>query len=199
MSITRRLAGAVAFSLVLAAGAPAQNGPPAGALSEQDREFLTGAAEAGRAAIEASQEALRKSRDPALRAFAQRMLDEQARAAAGLRDLARAKGVPLPSEPSIAQQSKLELLRASDGHEFDRNFAENFAVDAHRKALEMFRNQGAQGRDAQVKAFAEGRADALQQQLRLALEVRARVEGSPADLKATGAGRGPVNGSARPP
>ena len=65
-------------------------------------------------------------------------------------------------------QSKLRVLEASEGAEFDRMYADDFGIDAHRSAIRVFRNQVARGSDPDVLAFAERGLPMLQRHLQVA-------------------------------
>lgn len=147
-------------------------------VSEQDREFMKNAAEAGKAEVQAAQLALQKSNDQAVRQFAQRLIQDHTHANAQLKQLAQAKAVKLPSDPSALQKSKLEMLRAADGTTFNQQFADSFGVKAHHKAIDLFRKEVDQGRDPDVKAFARKVLDTLQQHLAIAQNTDQKVAGN---------------------
>lgn len=148
----------------------------AAALSDQDRDFMKNAAEAGLAEVQAARLAVNKGTDQQLKNYARRLIDDHTKANERLHKLAQAKGVSLPSDPSVAQKAKLEMLQAADGADFDRRFAENLGIEAHRSVIDLFRKEVAQGRDPQVKAFAQQTLPTLQRHLQTAQTQHARLE-----------------------
>lgn len=156
------------------------------ALAPRDRAFMKNAAESGHAEMQASRLALQRASDPAVKEFAQQMIDDHGKANQDLRNLARKKGVRLPKQPSRLQQDKLEMLRAASGAEFERRYVEGFGLAAHRGAVDLFRKEAIDGRDLEVKSFASRTLDKLQAHLMLAQNVEVRFRNSYA---ASGAAR----------
>jgi putative membrane protein len=167
-----------------AAGAPAQSTSSvstqadgaAARVAQVDREFVHSAAQAGQAKIQASRLALAKSTDAQVRGFAQQLLDEHTQANAQLRRIAQAKGMDVPVDASLAHKIKLQLLDFADGAEFDKRYADDFGVEAHRETIELFQQEIAQGRDPEVKAFARDVLPQLEAQMRTAQELKAGVQ-----------------------
>lgn len=151
-----------------------------GGLSEADREFIENAAQAGLAEVEAGRLALERATTTEVKAFAQRMVDEHTKANTKLRDLVRAKGARLPDEPAIALAAKLQLLRIADGADFDRRYADDFGVEAHRDTIELFDREVAQGKDPQLMAFARDTLPALKQHLEMAQALQRDVQSAAA-------------------
>lgn len=164
-------------------------------LSEQDRDFMKNAAEANKAEVQASQLAVRKATDPAVKDFAQTMIDDHTKAQDRLQKIGKDKGVQLPSEPSTAQKSKLDELRAANGSEFDRKFSENIGIEAHHKAIDLFRKESDKGRDPDVKSFAETTLPKLEHHLQIAQNMQAKVERGPNNVRAAGAAASSMAGS----
>lgn len=178
------LAVAVFGAQAQSTSAPAQQGAYAhdrAGVSEQDRDFMKNAAEAGKAEVQASQMALQKATDPVLKNFARHMVDDHTQANAQLMKLAQAKGVQLPSDPSMLQRSKLELLKAVDGKDFDQRYAESFGLKAHHQAIDLFSKEAHQGQDPDVKAFASKVLGKLQTHLAMAENVDRKVAAADRD------------------
>ena len=93
--------------------------------------------------------ALSKTSNAQVKKFAQMLVDDHTKANAQLEQIASAKGVKLPTEPSLMHKSKLQLMKMADGKDFDERFTEDMGVDAHRETIEMFREEIANGRDPQ--------------------------------------------------
>src|SRR5690606_34856418 len=120
-------------------------------LSRADAGFLKQAAQNGHAEIEGSKLALSKGTHPQVKAFAQMMVDDHAKADSALKTLAASKGVDVPAEPSLAQKAKLKLLSTRDGANFDHHYAESIGVAAHEDTVRLFKKAAAEAEDADVK------------------------------------------------
>ena len=170
------------------AAAPAQrlvvSRSGAAGVSSQDRAFMKNAAQAGKAEVQASNMAVQKATDAAVRQFAQRMVQDQSKSNARLEQLARSKGVRLPIELSVARQGKLDILKTARGDRFDNEYARNFGVSAQEQAIGLFRKEADQGKDPQVRAFAADTLGTLRQNLKLARRMEAGI-----NAQAMGSGR----------
>ncbi|HZE92581.1 MAG TPA: DUF4142 domain-containing protein [Rhizobacter sp.] len=182
-----RLSVAVAaFALTLAASA--QQGAPkaewvdkspaaatAGSesqLARADVAFLNQAAENGHAEVEASKLALSKASSSQVKSFAQQMVDDHTKAGDELASLAESKGVKVSSSPSLTQKSKLKLLSALDGQNFDKRYAKTIGVAALEDSVKLFQKAANEAKDADVKAFAARTLPTLQHHLEMAKELK---------------------------
>lgn len=145
------------------------------ALTRSDRDFMTEAAQIGHAQLQAARMALSRAGNTATKDFARRMVQDHSRAGDRLRNLAKAKGVTLPSGPSVFHKSKLRVLNAYDGAGFDRQYADEFGVEAHRSAIRRFRRVLDLGTDRDVRAYARQTMPMLEQHLQQAQALHARL------------------------
>ena len=123
-------------------------------LARQDIAFLKQAAEYGHAEIEGSRVALKRSTNVHVRAFAQQTVDDHVRAGTALRELAAAKGIDLPSTPSLGQRALLKGIEGLRGPTFDRRYADAIGISAHQDSVRLFRRAASDARDSDVKEFA---------------------------------------------
>lgn len=137
-------------------------------LASKDASFMKEVAQNNHAEIESSQLALQKATNAQVKAFAQQMVDDHGTTEQALASLAAAKGVALPDGPSLLQKAHLKLLRATDGENFDRFYAESMGVRAHVNMIKLFQEAAEQARDPDVKAFATKTLPALQHHLEMA-------------------------------
>jgi putative membrane protein len=198
-TLHRRHAMALAALSLLSLPAFAQTSgsstaPPAGGVrpSRADRGFMEQAAQNGQAEIEASRLAVQKAADPQVQRFARTMVEEHMRMGDELRTLARAKGVELPTEPSMLQRGRLKLLSTADGEAFTRRYVEAFGIDAHQETIKLFEDAAGDADDPEIKAFAARGLPGLQRHLTMARELPLDKGNSPAD----GANR-PASGGTR--
>lgn len=142
-------------------------------LARADAGFIKDAAKAGLAEVESSQLALQKASDPAIKSFAQKMVDDHTKANEELKALAQTKGVELPDDPSLMQKGKMKALSTADGANFDRRYAESMGVKAHEDTVKLFQKAANTAKDADVKAFATKTLPTLQEHLKMARDLHA--------------------------
>ncbi|MEF7616181.1 DUF4142 domain-containing protein [Aquincola sp. MAHUQ-54] len=171
-------AAPAAWSQQPRAGASDAAGPSARvpAMPRSDANFMKQAAENGHAEVEASQVALQKATDPEVKKFAQQMIDDHTKVHEELKALAAAKGVELPTGPSLVQKGKMKILGTTDGARFDRHYIGSMGVDAHEDTLKLFRKAAQDARDPEVKAFASKTVPALEHHLQMAKQLDASVK-----------------------
>lgn len=186
------LAIAAAFALAGASGAIAQGTAttttPGGAaattpaaksanadrkLARSDVGFIKDAAKSGMAEVESSKLAVQKASDPAIKSFAQKMVDDHTKANEELKALAQSKGVELPDDPSMMQKGKMKALSTADGADFDRRYAESMGVKAHEDTVKLFQKAANDAKDPDVKAFAAKTLPTLQEHLKMARALHA--------------------------
>lgn len=72
-----------------------------------------------------------------------------------LRKIAKSKSVTLPDAPDATHQRALKKLQTTFGTSFDRDYAKQAGVKDHEAANKLFSNEAKNGRDPELKAFAE--------------------------------------------
>jgi putative membrane protein len=147
-------------------------------INRADRELLVDIARSGHAETAASKLALQKSQNPEVKAFAQRVIEDHAKADARLRAVAAAKRVDLPDGPSTAKKAKLKLLEGMNPRTFDGAYLEHFGVVMHEEALETLRGRALDGDDSDVKTLAKELVPVLEGHLNTAHELRGRIDPS---------------------
>jgi putative membrane protein len=146
------------------------------AMPRTDANFMKQAAENGHAEVEAGKVALQKASDPAVKKFAQQMVDDHTKVGDELKALASSKGVELPAEPSLVQKGKMKVLGTTDGNRFDRHYVGSMGVAAHVDTVKLFRKAAADANDPDVKAFARKTVPGLEHHLEMAKTLDASVK-----------------------
>jgi putative membrane protein len=140
--------------------------------------FVNDAAQAGMTEVEAGKIALSKSRDPAIRGFAQRMVADHGKANVELAALARSKGITAPAQLDAEHQAMVNTMKATADSDFDQDYAQHMNMD-HSKALALFEG-ASQSTDADVAAFAKKTIPTLQVHKRMAEKLPSAMQsGSP--------------------
>src|SRR5262245_37479317 len=161
---------AVAGAVVLAQDAPRDN---------PDMDFVIKATSGGELEIKASRVALAKASSEAVKKFAQRMIDDHTRAARELMDVASRKGfrpVPAMTEKHLDVFVRL----GKELKDFDAQYAAS-QVESHEEAVALFEKQAKEGKDADLKAFAEKTLPTLKEHLKLAQDLNRDVGKGPKD------------------
>ena len=171
-------------------GARAAEGRAAATLARADRQFLMQAAEAGMAEVRAGELASQKASSPQVRQFAQRMVDDHTKANRQLMQLAEAKGVKPPDEPDRAHRQSMERMQKLSGAEFDRAYMKS-QVDDHQNAVSLYERQAKNGRDDELKSFAQSQLPALREHLEMARSDLRQIDAA--------AGRGAGTSASRTP
>ena len=136
-------------------------------VSGSDKEFMTKAAHAGYAEVEAGKMALEKSENEDVRQFAQRMIDDHTKAGDELKKLAENKGVSLPTEPSEDQKETANELSELESEEFDSEYMDAQVSD-HETVIGFFEDEARDGSDSDVIAFADKTLPTLKSHLEMA-------------------------------
>lgn len=131
-------------------------------LANGDKKFLEKAAESGQLEIATSQLAVERATHPDVKAFAQMMVADHTKADTELKALAASKQVTLPAEQPRKVRSELEDLGKKQGVAFDKEYADEIAVDAHKDAVELFKDAAEDAKDPDVKAWAAKTLPTLQ-------------------------------------
>ncbi len=92
------------------------------ASSPADQTYVQNAAASDMFEIESSRLALDKATVPALKTYAQMMIDEHTKSTNELKPAAQTAGIPVPAALPADKQAKIDALRGLSGAEFDRQY-----------------------------------------------------------------------------
>ncbi len=140
-------------------------------LSKADMMFVTKAAQGGAAEVQMAQLAQQKTQDASVKQFAQAMIDDHTPANAKLAEIATAKGMTAPTDPSPAQQKMMTKLQAMNGASFDHAYIAG-QVKSHQTMLKLFEHEATSGKDTDLKSFAETTQPVIQKHLTMAQDVK---------------------------
>lgn len=142
------------------------------AMAASSDDFVDAATEAGIAEVVTGKLALDKSKDPQIKTFAQQMVTDHTQANQKLGDIARKLDISVPDEAALTDKVKKMILEWRD-ESFDRSYVNN-QVEAHEKAVELFRKETASSDKAELKAFAGETLPKLEEHLKHAKELQAK-------------------------
>ena len=124
--------------------------------------FLQKAAEANAAEIKTSQVAQTSATDPAVKAFADRMVDEHAANEHALDALAKKRKVTVDDGPDPARQIRIGTLQKLDGPAFDHAYVKTMIED-HAAAIGLFENASRTIDDAEIGQFIDATLPVLRE------------------------------------
>jgi putative membrane protein len=133
--------GAAAFLLTASANAQ----------SDDDKKFLATASQSDVNEIKLSQLAEEKATNPAVKAFAQKMVAEHTKMSAGMKPFAESWGVTPATDLDADHQKEYDKLNGLSGADFDKEYIDQMVTD-HAKALRAFTSEAKDTKDAKFRA-----------------------------------------------
>jgi putative membrane protein len=165
---------AASVCMTFATAASAQSATPsadAGRLHATDQTFVTDGTQVIATQRDAARIAASRSTDRDVKAFAERVSNDNAKISDALR-AASPRGVDVPkNDPDAAVLASINNLR---GAEFDRTYIEQVALAGEQKALSAFQAEIASGRDEQLKDAARKALPTIQQHYAMAQDLAKR-------------------------
>ncbi|HUD33315.1 MAG TPA: DUF4142 domain-containing protein [Variovorax sp.] len=151
--------------------APASTAAMAGKASRADAGLLRDIAHANLAEIATGKLALEKATDPAVKTFAQTMVDDHTKALGDVTQLAQAKDVKLPTEPDVKHKAAMAKLKLMSGASFDKSYVKTAGVADHVATEKLLKKTQSGARDGEVKALADKMLPVVQEHLKHAREL----------------------------
>ncbi|HKV13240.1 MAG TPA: DUF4142 domain-containing protein [Thermoanaerobaculia bacterium] len=145
-----------------------------GALSPQDRKFVTEAAQGGMMEVELGRLASERASNAEVKAFGRRMVEDHTAANEKLKQVAKERSLTLPTEMTAEQKQERDHLSRATGAEFDRMYMSHMVKD-HQKDVSEFEKQTQKGEDAGVRSFAQQTLPTLREHLQMAQQVASTV------------------------
>jgi putative membrane protein len=160
----------VAFDLIPAAFAQQTDlvVPPAamsGAMQPVDETFALFAASSGLAEIDGARLALKNSKNAEVREYAETIVRDHTRNAEELRRIVAPRGLKLPAAPTGRHADMVTKLAGVQPQDTETAFLQRFGVDAHKETIALFERQVVDGKDPQLKRYAEQTLKALREHL----------------------------------
>ncbi|WP_194791520.1 DUF4142 domain-containing protein [Pseudomonas sp. UFMG81] len=134
-------------------------------------DFVEAASEAGIAEVVTANLALEKSQSADIKTFAQQMASDHAKANQQLAEIARKLDISVPDEAALTDKVRKMILEWREAS-FDKSYVNN-QVDAHEKAVALFKKEAASSDKAELKAFASQTLPTLEHHLEQARALQA--------------------------
>jgi putative membrane protein len=125
--------------------------------------------------LQLSQLALQKATHPAVKDFANMMVQHHTMAAKEMKQLLSSKGAMIPDSVFLSRhRSDMEMLQNLQGTAFDKAYM-RIMVDAHEEDVDEFEDETTDARDADIRAFASRMMPVLTQHYSRSKEVRKQL------------------------
>jgi len=118
--------------------------------SDDDKKFLAMAAQSDQNEIAMSQLAQQKATNPAVKAFADKMVAEHTKMSESMKPFADSWGLTPPSGPDSDHQNELKKLDGLSGNDFDKEYISDMVSD-HTKALSAFTSEAKDTKDVKFR------------------------------------------------
>ncbi|CAH0206068.1 DUF4142 domain-containing protein [Chryseobacterium sp. Bi04] len=140
-------------SMTVNDSAKTTNSPSANSLSDQDKKFADAAAKGGLMEVMMGQLAATNASGAAVKTLGEMMVKDHTKANDELKKWASTAGYTLPTGLDAEKQKKYDDLKAKKGVDFDRMYTDLMVTD-HKKDIEEFKKEGAEGKETSLKSFA---------------------------------------------
>jgi putative membrane protein len=121
------------------------------AASDDDKKFLAMAAQSDQNEIALSQLAQQKGTNPAVKAFAEKMVTEHTKMSESMKPFADSWGLTPPNGPDADHQKELDKLNGLSGADFDKEYISQMVTD-HSKALSAFTTEAKDTKDVKFRS-----------------------------------------------
>ena len=167
-----RIAATVALAALCYAGrVPAQD---TGSSTSADKTFLMNADEGNSAEIAASQMALKKSKNPDVKAYAQQMIADHQKLRSDMSTFTQQMGVTTPQPLNATHKAEAQRLASLSGKSFDAEYIKAMDQD-HHKTLGMFQNEVATTSNQDLKAAVQQGTPVIQQHTDMADQLAGKM------------------------
>jgi putative membrane protein len=148
-----------------AAITPAPVAPSLAPLSAFDKSFATKALEGGLFEVEVGKLARDQASDPAVKAFAQKLVEDHSAANDKLRQIATSHDFGLPATLPADKQKELDRLAKLSGAAFDKEFVQLAGLKDHKADIALFEKASREASSDDLREFAKAALPTLQQHL----------------------------------
>lgn len=142
-----------------------------GALSEEEQEFVTKAAQGNMAEVKVGKMAQEKATSDAVRQFAQKMVQDHGEANQKLKKIAQAKGVQWPEQPKEEHQELESKLSKEEGQKFDEKYIKEMVKD-HEKDVSEYEEATETVKDQELKQYVQTTLPKLQSHLDMVKQIQ---------------------------
>ena len=117
---------------------------------DSDKKFLAMAAQSDQNEIAMSKVAEDKATNPAVQAFAKKMVTEHTQLTESMKPFAESWGLTPPDGPDADHQKEISKLNGLSGADFDKEYMDDMVTD-HAKALRAFTSEAKDTKDVKFR------------------------------------------------
>jgi putative membrane protein len=139
-----------------------------------DAALLKQLALGGMAEVEAGRLATQRGQDKEVKEFGEHMVTDHSKANEKLKTLAKQENVDLPTKLDPEHASQKAMLEKHNGEKFDAEYMSTM-VKGHEKTVALLQNQISNGRDPEVKKYAQETLPTVSSHLEKAKKLQAKV------------------------
>jgi len=150
-----------------------------------DQDFVTKAAQGNSAEVALGQIVAGKTKNPAVKQFAQMMVKDHTAALNELQELAQSKNLNFNDALPEDAQSLQTKLSSDTGTQLDKDYMDSMLED-HQKDVQEFTDQSQKAKDPDLKQWASKTLPILQKHLEKAQQIDARLNQGKATRPAPG-------------
>ena len=170
----------------------------AGYINRADEKLMADIAQANLAEISTAKLAQEKSQNDQVKGFAQKMADDHTKALDELKQLAQAKGVTLPSEPSRQQKAMEKRLSSLSGDKFDKQYLEQVGDRSSKDTHKLLKRASDKAQDTDLKNYASKTLGVVESHQQLAEEAERNLKSSSRGKSGTGSSESGSSGGKTP-
>lgn len=148
--------------------------PAATPLNSADSSFVKKAAGSGLYEVAVAKLAADKATDPAVKTYAEMLVDHHMQANSKLQQVASAKGLTLPTDMPADLQKKIDQLSKESGAAFDKKFIQTVGIGDHKTNIALFEKESKNAKDADLRNFAEATLPTLREHLSAAQKMQGK-------------------------
>jgi putative membrane protein len=144
-------------------------------LSNDDKEFMTKAAQDNMLEVTLGKEIATKARSPEVKKLAEQLATDHAKSNAELKDLAARKGVTLPTELDAKHKAEVDDLAKLSGDKLSKEYVDDI-VDDHAGDVKDFRKASTDLKDPDLRAWATKTLPVLEHHHEMAKGLKAKMK-----------------------
>lgn len=148
-----------------------------GTAAKDDEQFVAKASASGQAEVQISTMAARQATSPAVKKFAQQMVEDHTKANKELATLAEKLKFRTSEKLEGRYEEKAAEMKKLSGEAFDREYIA-YQVKSHEEAVALFQKQADGGASNELRTWAKKMLPTLQMHLKMARELNGREGGA---------------------
>ena len=145
-----------------------------GGLAGQDLKYFRELARGNIAEVAAGKLAGKKAASDDVKKFARRMVEDHGKMLEEQKELAKKKGVRMPTGAGKEHKAELKQLGKLSGEHFDHTYMDEMVKD-HEKDLKLVEEAQRNVKDPELKAGVDKAAPIIQQHLEMAKQIAAKI------------------------